>query len=411
MRVAVVGSGISGLGAAYLLARAHDVHVFERDPRRGTREHRRARRARPRHGLPRPQRAQLPARSSGSSRSSASRRRSPTCRSRSAAAAAGSSTPGGAPFAQPGNVARARASLASSGRSAAGSALRARSTGRAAVARAVPRRGRVLAAVPPALPRAADLGALVDGARARARVPGGVRDPLLRQPRHARLRPLSLAHRHRRQPALRRRDRRPARRPAAAREPGVRSVRRTPDGVELRVGDGGRALRPRRRRHARRPGARAARRIRPPDERRVLGGFAYTTNEAVLHTDSSFLPRARAARASWNYRLGDDERPTITYYLNRLQALESERDYCVTLNQAGARGARPRSASPTSTRSTRSRRCGRSASCRASRAAPNLLRRRLLRQRLPRGRARERRRRRARRSGWSGEIGASTPGR
>ncbi len=66
----------------------------------------------------------------------------------------------------------------------------------------------------------------------------------------------------------------------------------------------------------------------------MLGGFAYTTNEAVLHTDSSFLPRARAARASWNYRLGDDERPTITYHLNRLQALQSERDYCVTLNQA-----------------------------------------------------------------------------
>lgn len=69
------------------------------------------------------------------------------------------------------------------------------------------------------------------------------------------------------------------------------------------------------------------------DERRVLGAFPYTRNEAVLHTDSSFLPRARAARASWNYRLGDDGRPTITYYLNRLQSLDEELDYCVTLNQ------------------------------------------------------------------------------
>ena len=71
-----------------------------------------------------------------------------------------------------------------------------------------------------------------------------------------------------------------------------------------------------------------------PEERRVLGGFAYTTNEAVLHTDSRFLPRTSGARASWNYRLGDDGRPTITYHLNRLQALDADRDYCVTLNES-----------------------------------------------------------------------------
>jgi predicted NAD/FAD-binding protein len=69
------------------------------------------------------------------------------------------------------------------------------------------------------------------------------------------------------------------------------------------------------------------------DERRVLGDFAYARNDAVLHTDSSFLPRQRRARASWNYRLGDDGRPTITYHLNRLQRLDTERDYCVTLNE------------------------------------------------------------------------------
>jgi uncharacterized protein len=70
-----------------------------------------------------------------------------------------------------------------------------------------------------------------------------------------------------------------------------------------------------------------------PTERRVLGRFGYTLNETILHTDPSFLPRARAARASWNYRTGDDGRPTLTYYLNKLQRLETERDYCVTLNQ------------------------------------------------------------------------------
>jgi len=112
----------------------------------------------------------------------------------------------------------------------------------------------------------------------------------------------------------------------------VRSIRRSGDGVELRIGD-------RVERfdsvvvatHA--DQALALLEDPTPEERRVLGGFAYTTNEAVLHTDSSFLPRTPRARASWNYRLGSDGRPTITYDLNRLQALEAERDYCLTLNE------------------------------------------------------------------------------
>jgi predicted NAD/FAD-binding protein len=113
---------------------------------------------------------------------------------------------------------------------------------------------------------------------------------------------------------------------------GVRSVRRTPDAVELRVGEGVERFD-----HvvlaSHADQALALLEDAMPQERRILGGFAYTRNEAVLHTDSSFLPRARAARASWNYRLGDDDRPTVTYHLNRLQALDADRDYCVTLNE------------------------------------------------------------------------------
>jgi predicted NAD/FAD-binding protein len=113
---------------------------------------------------------------------------------------------------------------------------------------------------------------------------------------------------------------------------GVRSVRRGPDGVELRIGD-------RIERfdqvvlatHA--DQALALLEDPTPQERHILGAFDYTTNEAVLHSDSRLLPRTRAARASWNYRLGDDGRPTITYHLNRLQALDAEREYCVTLNE------------------------------------------------------------------------------
>jgi uncharacterized protein len=112
---------------------------------------------------------------------------------------------------------------------------------------------------------------------------------------------------------------------------GVRGVRRSGDAVDLRVGDRVEQFdRLVLATHA--DQALALLEDPTPEERRVLGGFAYTTNEAFLHTDSRFLPRTRAARASWNYRLGHDGRPTITYHLNRLQALDTDRDYCLTLN-------------------------------------------------------------------------------
>jgi predicted NAD/FAD-binding protein len=114
---------------------------------------------------------------------------------------------------------------------------------------------------------------------------------------------------------------------------GVRSIRRAGDGVELRAGDGvERFDRVVIATHA--DEALALLEDPTADEQRVLGRFGYTVNEATLHTDSSFLPKARAARASWNYRLGDDGRPTLTYHLNRLQALDADKDYCVTLNEA-----------------------------------------------------------------------------
>ena len=69
------------------------------------------------------------------------------------------------------------------------------------------------------------------------------------------------------------------------------------------------------------------------EERRLLGAFSYTANDAVLHTDASFLPRAKAARASWNYRMNGAARPTVTYWLNSLQRLDAEREYLVTLNE------------------------------------------------------------------------------
>ena len=69
-------------------------------------------------------------------------------------------------------------------------------------------------------------------------------------------------------------------------------------------------------------------------EREVLGAFRTTVNETVLHTDARVLPRSPRARASWNYRLdGDAGRPpSVTYDLNRLQGIAGRTTYCVTLN-------------------------------------------------------------------------------
>jgi len=70
-------------------------------------------------------------------------------------------------------------------------------------------------------------------------------------------------------------------------------------------------------------------------EYELLGAIPYQRNEAVLHTDTAMLPRRRRAWASWNYHLLDEPGglSTVTYHMNRLQALEAEREFCVTLNR------------------------------------------------------------------------------
>lgn len=69
-------------------------------------------------------------------------------------------------------------------------------------------------------------------------------------------------------------------------------------------------------------------------EREILGAIPYQRNEAVLHTDASLLPRRRAARQAWNFHLLEEpkDRTTVTYWMNRLQRIDSRVDYCVTLN-------------------------------------------------------------------------------
>lgn len=70
-------------------------------------------------------------------------------------------------------------------------------------------------------------------------------------------------------------------------------------------------------------------------ERQVLSAFEYSRNETLLHTDASVLPAARRARASWNYRMTcarPVEQVQVSYWMNRLQAMDEPVDYLVTLN-------------------------------------------------------------------------------
>jgi uncharacterized protein len=73
-----------------------------------------------------------------------------------------------------------------------------------------------------------------------------------------------------------------------------------------------------------------------PLESRVLGGIPYTESRCVLHTDESWLPRRRAAWASWNYLHARDEvhgeRICGSYWMNLLQGLPGPLNYIVTLN-------------------------------------------------------------------------------
>lgn len=71
-----------------------------------------------------------------------------------------------------------------------------------------------------------------------------------------------------------------------------------------------------------------------PQEREILGAFPYERNDAVLHTDTSLLPRRKRAWACWNYFLPTQraEKATVTYNMNLLQGLVSDETFCVSLN-------------------------------------------------------------------------------
>ena len=73
-------------------------------------------------------------------------------------------------------------------------------------------------------------------------------------------------------------------------------------------------------------------------EEEILGSIPYQDNQAVLHSDESILPSKKAAWASWNYHIPKEElgRVAVTYDMNILQSLGAPVEYCVTLNLPGA---------------------------------------------------------------------------
>ena len=74
-----------------------------------------------------------------------------------------------------------------------------------------------------------------------------------------------------------------------------------------------------------------------PAERSILGAIPYQSNDVVLHTDSRMLPRNTKTWSSWNYTLGQsDDRAVVTYNMNILQGIEAPETFCVTLNNTDA---------------------------------------------------------------------------
>ncbi|WP_350274321.1 FAD-dependent oxidoreductase [Kribbella sp. HUAS MG21] len=115
----------------------------------------------------------------------------------------------------------------------------------------------------------------------------------------------------------------------------VRSVRRHPDGVAVTVADGntsdfGRVVLATHADQAVELLADAS-----PEEKTVLGSFGYSRNATLLHTDTSLLPATKRARAAWNHVIRPGA-PLTTYWMNKLQGLETDETYLVTLNGAEA---------------------------------------------------------------------------
>lgn len=70
-----------------------------------------------------------------------------------------------------------------------------------------------------------------------------------------------------------------------------------------------------------------------PQEKSILGAIPYRDNDVVLHTDHRLLPKNRNTWSSWNYRMRPgNNRAVVTYNMNILQGINAPETFCVTLN-------------------------------------------------------------------------------
>jgi predicted NAD/FAD-binding protein len=69
-------------------------------------------------------------------------------------------------------------------------------------------------------------------------------------------------------------------------------------------------------------------------EESILSAISYQKNDVVMHTDTRLLPRRKSTWSSWNYLLQDnnEQPPILTYSMNILQSITSDVEFCVTLN-------------------------------------------------------------------------------
>ncbi|MEN8847523.1 MAG: FAD-dependent oxidoreductase [Akkermansiaceae bacterium] len=71
-----------------------------------------------------------------------------------------------------------------------------------------------------------------------------------------------------------------------------------------------------------------------PLEKDILSKFSYQANEAVLHTDPQFMPKTKRCWASWNYQISGNKHSTI-YWMNSLQGMSDRESYFVSINPSG----------------------------------------------------------------------------